>query len=46
MTYIRITIMAYFLTGTQNWQVLWGKKKYLCSSLYENLKNKVSLNQM
>ena len=46
MTYIRITIIAYFLTDTQNWQVLWDKEKYLLNSLYEKLKNMVSLKQM
>ena len=45
MTYIRITVLAYFLTDTLNWQVLWGKEKYLLSILYEKLKN-VSLKQM
>ena len=40
------TIIAYVLTGTQNWQVFWGKKKYLLNSLYEKLKNMISLNQM
>ena len=46
MTYICITILAYFLTDTLNGQVLWGKEKYLLDSLYEKLKNKVSLKQM
>ena len=46
MTYVRKTIIAYFLTDTLNWQVLWGKKKYLLNSLYEKLKNKVSLKQI
>ena len=46
MTYVRETIIAYFLTDTLNWQVLWGKKKYLLNSLYEKLKNKVSLKQI
>ena len=41
MAYIRITIIAYFLTDTQNWQVLWDNEKYLLNSLYEKLKNKV-----
>ena len=44
--YICITIIADFLADTQNWQVLWGKNKYLVNSLYEKSKNKVSLNQM
>ena len=43
--YIRITIIAYFLTDTLNRQVLWGKK-YLLKSLHEKLKDKVSLKQM
>ena len=30
-----ITILAYFLTGTLIWQVLWGKEKYILNSLYE-----------
>ena len=46
MTYTRITVIAYFLSDTQNWKVLWGKEKYLLDSLYEKLKNKVSLKQM
>ena len=46
MTYIRITILAYFLTDTPNWEVLRGKEKYLLNSLYEKLKNKLSLKQM
>ena len=33
MTYIRLTILADFLTDTVNWQVLWGKKKYLLNSI-------------
>ena len=37
---------AYFLTDTLNWQVLWGKEKYLLNSLHGKLKNKVSLKQM
>ena len=44
--YICITIIADFLADTPNWQVLWGKNKYLVNSLYEKSKNKVSLNQM
>ena len=43
--YIRITITAYFLTDTLNWQVLSGKKKYLLNSLCEKLSN-ISLKQM
>ena len=46
MMYIRITILAYFLTDTLNWLGLWGKEKYLLYSLYEKLKNKVFLKQM
>ena len=41
-----ITIIAYFLTDTLNWQVLWAKEKYLLDSLFEKLKNKVSLKHM
>ena len=29
MTYIRVTIIAYFLIDTLNWQVLFGKEIYL-----------------
>ena len=29
MRYIHVTILASFLTDTLNWQVLWGKEKYL-----------------
>ena len=29
MTDVGITITAYFLTDTINWQVLWGKEKYI-----------------
>ena len=43
---MRITILAYFLTETLNWQVLWDKEKYLLNSLYVKSKNKVSLKQM
>ena len=46
MTYIRVTILAYFLTDTLNWQVLQSKEKYLLNGLYEELKNKVSLKQI
>ena len=46
MTHICITILVYFLTETVNWQVLWGKEKYLLNSLYEKLRNKISLKQM
>ena len=46
MTYIRTITLAYFLTDALNLQVLWGKDKYLLSSLYEKIKNKVSLKQM
>ena len=45
MTYTCITIIASFLTDTLNWQMLWGKDKYLLNNLYEKLKNKVSLTQ-
>ena len=38
MTYVRITVIAYFLTDTLNWQVLRGKEKYLLNNLYEKLK--------
>ena len=37
MTYIGITILACFLTDTLNFQVLWGKEKYLLNNLYEKL---------
>ena len=40
MTYMRITILAYFLTDTVNWAVLWYKDKYLLNSLYEKMRNK------
>ena len=40
MTYLRITILAYFLTDSPNWQVLWGKRKYLLNNFYEKLKKK------
>ena len=46
MTYIRTITLAYFLTDAINLQVLWGKDKYLLNSLYEKIKNKVSLKQM
>ena len=46
MKYMHIPILAYFLTDILNWQVLWCKEKYLLNSLYEKLKNKVSLKQM
>ena len=46
MTYICLPILAYFLHSTLNWQVVWGTEKYLLNSLYEKLKNKVSLKQM
>ena len=32
-----MAIIAYFLTDTLIWQVLWGKKKYLLNSLYEKI---------
>ena len=40
MKYMRIPILAYFLTDTLNWQMLWGKEKYLLNSLYDRLENK------
>ena len=43
---IHLIIIAYFLTDTVNWQVLESKEKYLLNSLYEKLKNKVSLKQI
>ena len=46
MTYIRRTILAYFLTDTLNCHVLRVREKYLLDSLYEKLKNTVSLKQM
>ena len=46
MTYVRIAILAFFFTDTINWQVLWGKGKYLLYTFYKKLKNKVSLKQM
>ena len=46
MTYIRITLLAYFLTDTLNWHVLCDKEKYLSNSLYGKLNNMVSLKQM
>ena len=45
MTYVRITTIAHFLIDNLNWQVLWGKKKYLLNSLYEKLKNKIYFKQ-
>ena len=38
MMYIRVAILAYFLTDTLNWQVLKGKEKCLLNSLCEKLK--------
>ena len=38
MKYMRTPMLTYFLTDTLNWQVLWGKEKYLLNSLYEKLK--------
>ena len=35
MKYIHITNLAYFLTDTLNWHVLWDKEKYLLNSLYK-----------
>ena len=35
MTYIRRTILAYFLTDTLNCHVLQVREKYLLDSLYE-----------
>ena len=46
MAYISITILAYVFTDPLNWHVLWGKEKHLLNSLYEQLKNKVSLKQI
>ena len=48
MTYIRTTVLAYFLTDSLNWPVVRkiGKEKYLLNSLYEKWKSKVSLKQM
>ena len=46
MMYINITVLAYFLTDTLNWQVLWGKEKYLLYCLYEKLQNKISRKQL
>ena len=46
MMYICINILAYFLTGTLIWLVLWSKEKYLLNSLNEKLKNNVSVKQM
>ena len=46
MMCIHITNLAYFFTDILNWHILWGKEKYLLNSLYEKLKNKVSLKQM
>ena len=46
MRYICITIEAYFLSDTLNWQLLCGKDKYLLNCLYEKLENKVCLTQM
>ena len=41
MTYIHITILAYFLTDILNWQqMLWGNEKHLFNSLHEKLKKK------
>ena len=36
--FIRITILAYFLTGNLNLQMLRGKEMYLLNSLFEKLK--------
>ena len=44
MTHIRITTLAYFFTDTLNWQVLWGKEKYLLNSLYEKLEKRFKTN--
>ena len=46
MTYIHITILAYFLSDTLKWKVLRGKEKYLLNSWYEKLKNRLLLKQM
>ena len=44
MTYKTITILTYFLTDTVNWQVLWGKEKYLLNSSYQKQIFKTNLN--
>ena len=36
-----ISLCTTNLTDAQNWQALWGKEKYLLSSLTEKLKNKI-----
>ena len=46
MTNIRVTILAYFLPDTLNWQVLGGKEKCLLDSLSEKMKNKISLKEI
>ena len=43
---VHTQILAYFLTDILNWQLLWSKENYLFNSLYEKLKNKVSLKQI
>ena len=44
MTYKTITILTYFLTDNVNWQVLWGKEKYLLNSSYQKQIFKTNLN--
>ena len=43
MTYTHVTIIAYFITATLNWLVLWIKDKHLLNSSYERLENKFCL---
>ena len=38
LTYMRTTILAYFLTDNLNSQVLWGNEKYLLNSLWKTEK--------
>ena len=45
MTYMHITISAYFLTGGLNWLVLWAEEKYFLNSVLDKLKNMVSSNK-
>ena len=46
MMFICITILAYFVTETLNWNALWNKEKYLLNSSYKKLENMVSLKEM
>ena len=43
VTFMDITIWAYFLTDTLNWQVVWGKEKYffLYFHIYQFIKRKL-----